>query len=80
MPDKPKRTPIPAEETDEDDEDLYTSSNGDTIAERYRKVREREAKMTDEERLKELREGARRFNEMFPNFYDDDEGDDGAEE
>ena len=68
-----KTIQIRNEEIEEDDEHLYTSSNGDTIAERYRKVTEREATMTDEERIKELREGAERFRAMFPDFYDEEE-------
>jgi hypothetical protein len=73
MSEKPKQKAIPNEELGEDDEHLYTSSNGDTIAERYRRVTEREANMTDEELLAELEAGAKRFNAMFPDFYEDED-------
>jgi hypothetical protein len=77
MTNKPKHKPIPNEEIieDDDDESLYTSSNGDTIQERYRKVTEREANMTEEERIKALREGAERFRALYPDFYDEEDED-----
>lgn len=75
MSDKPKPKSIQSDETIEDDEHLYTSSNGDTIQERYRKVKEREANMSDEELLRQLEAGAERFRAMFPDFYDEEDED-----
>ena len=59
-------------------DDTTISPNGDTTAERYKKAKERDAKMTTAERLEKLREGAKRFNELLPDFYD--EGEDNAED
>src|SRR5687768_7848892 len=60
--------PKPKAEPTQDD-DTTVSPDGDTTAQRYAKVREREARMTMEERIEELYEGERLFNEMFPDFY-----------
>ena len=54
MSDKPEQTTK--------SEDTVVSPNGDTTAERYRKVSEREAKLTEAERIKKLREAVDLFD------------------
>jgi hypothetical protein len=49
MSDKPEQTTTTSQDT-------TISQNGDTAADRYRKIRDRESKMSDAERIKKLRE------------------------
>ena len=54
MSDKPEQTTK--------SEDTVISPNGDTTVERYRKVREHEAQLTEAERIKKLREAVDFFD------------------
>lgn len=72
--------PKPKTDATEDDEAEYVSPNADTTADRYRKAKERDARMTNAERIAKVRAGMSVFDEMFPDFYDETEDEADAED